>query len=259
LHPGCKASQLTSHGTEVAILASEPVGCERLGDIIGHGGGIGGGYTQKSVLSESAVNRARNAAAELGATHVVLQEPDFEHGSATAVTRNQQPALAHGDGSSTRASVEGVAYKCRPGTVPTVVASVLPVVDNPPASISLAPLGPLDRVVVYQKTPATPGVPASDTEAFRLEDAAKVEAVSASLADLALDPIKYIPTHRVEFVGELGTQSLLYGFGYLQYAGNTYRLTTGTFERELQLVEPPGGSEAAETTPAEGSSGGEAP
>jgi hypothetical protein len=51
------------------------------------------------------------------------------------------------------------------------------------------------------------------------------------------DPLKYIPTHRVEIVGDLGAQSLLYGFGYLQYAGSVYRLTDGAFESVLRLRE----------------------
>lgn len=236
---GCKSDQLTSHGTDVAVLASEPLGCEKLGEVEGFGGGVGGGYAKKGVLAESASNRARNAAAELGATHVVLREPEYEHGTGTASTHDQQPALGHGDGSSAYSRVEGVAYKCRPGELPPSVASVLPAVDNPPASISLLPLGTLQRVVVYQKNPRVPGADASETETFKLEDPAAIEQVSASLMDLALDPIKYVPTHRVEFVGDLGTQSLLYGFGYLQYAGKTYRLTSGTFEEVLGLVEVP--------------------
>ena len=40
-------------------------------------------------------------------------------------------------------------------------------------------------------------------------------------------------------MGELGTQSLLYGFGYLQYAGSVYRLTDGEFESVLELLGDP--------------------
>ena len=61
--------------------------------------------------------------------------------------------------------------------------------------------------------------------------------------------MKYIPTHRVEFVGELGVQSLLYGFGYLQYAGSVYRLTTADFEQVLQLREEPKGPEVETEAP----------
>jgi hypothetical protein len=64
--------------------------------------------------------------------------------------------------------------------------------------------------------------------------------------------MKYMPTHRVEFVGELGVQSLLYGFGYLQYASSIYRLTTGDFEAVLKLREEPAGPEVeTEVPPAE--------
>ena len=91
---------------------------------------------------------------------------------------------------------------------------------------------------MYQRNLATAAAPASDVEVLRLEDQAQIQEVAESLMHLALDPMKYIPTHRVEIVGELGSQSLLYGFGYLQYADKTYRLTTGTFEATLELVEP---------------------
>jgi hypothetical protein len=61
--------------------------------------------------------------------------------------------------------------------------------------------------------------------------------------------MKYMPTHRVEFVGALGVQSLLYGFGYLQYAGSVYRLTTGGFETVLKLREEPAGPEVETDVP----------
>jgi hypothetical protein len=68
--------------------------------------------------------------------------------------------------------------------------------------------------------------------------------------------MKYIPTHRVEFTGELGVQSLLYGFGYLQYAGGVYRLTDGEFEGGLNLREDPTAPEV-EAAPAPGGESGE--
>ncbi|MCZ6805893.1 MAG: DUF4156 domain-containing protein [Deltaproteobacteria bacterium] len=237
--PGCKASQLTSHGTDVALLGTEPFGCEELGEVVAHGGGAGGGYVKKRIIVESATTNARNQAAEMGATHVLLGEPEIVHGTGTASVHDMQPAMAHGDGSSSTATVRGVAYKCDPGAVPAVIARLLPEIKNPPAVISMLPLGKLERILVYQRNPATPDVPASEIEVLRLEDQADIQEVAESLMHLALDPMKYIPTHRVEIVGELGTQSLLYGFGYLEYAGKTYRLTTGTFETTLQLVESP--------------------
>jgi len=239
LHPGCKASQLTSHGTEVALLGSEPIGCEELGEVIAYGGGAVGGYSKKKVITESANNNARNQAAELGATHILLEEPDLVHGTGKATEHDMQPAMGHGDGAHATATVRGVAYKCPPGAVPEGVARTLPEVENPPAAISLLPLGKLERVVVFQKLPATPTTEASEVEMLQLDDEAEIQQVADSLSELAADPLKYVPTHRIELVGELGTQSLLYGFGYLKYADKTYRLTTATFERVLRLVQPP--------------------
>jgi len=243
-HPGCKASQLTSHGTDVALLGSQPIGCEELGEVVAYGGGVVGGYSKKQVVIESATNNARNQAAEMGATHILLEEPDLVHGTGTATEHDMQPAMGHGDGSAATANVRGIAYKCPPGAMPPTVAQMLPgvalpKVENPPAAISLLPLGKLERIVVYQRLPATPTSQASEVEVLRLEDEAEIQEVADSLSELAADPLKYVPTHRVELVGELGTQSLLYGFGYLKYANMTYRLTTGTFERVLQLVETP--------------------
>ncbi len=243
-HPGCKAHELTSHGTEVALLGSEPIGCDELGEVVGRGGGVAGGYSKKDVVIESATNRARNQAAEMGATHIFLGAPELVHGTGKASEHDMQPAMGHGDGSATTATVTGIAYKCPPGAEPptvsqTLAGGALPKVDNPPATISLLPLGKLERIVVFQRLPATQTREASEVEMLRLEDQVEIQQVADSLSELAADPLKYVPTHRVELVGELGTQSLLYGFGYLKYASATYRLTTGTFERVLQLVEPP--------------------
>ena len=85
-----------------------------------------------------------------------------------------------------------------------------------------------------------------ENEQFKVEDSAEMQRVVDSLQQVAVDPMKFIPTHRVEVVGELGVQSLLYGFGYLQYSGEVYRLTTGDFEIVLQLREEP---KAAEVEP----------
>jgi len=90
----------------------------------------------------------------------------------------------------------------------------------------------------------------SETEVRKVENPAEIQRVVESLKQVAVDPMKYIPTDRVEFVGELGVQSLLYGFGYLQYAGGVYRLTTADFEEVLKLRdEPP--SSGSEPEPGE--------
>jgi len=92
----------------------------------------------------------------------------------------------------------------------------------------------------------------SEEEVTKVEDSAEIQQVVDSLQQVAEDPMKYIPTHRVEFIGELGVQSLLYGFGYLQYAGGVYRLTNGVFESVLKLREEPAGPEVeTEVPPAE--------
>ena len=90
-----------------------------------------------------------------------------------------------------------------------------------------------------------------EEEVLVVVDQADIERVTGSLQRVVEDPMKYIPTHRIEFTGELGVQSLLYGFGYLQYAGGVYRLTDGDFEGVLNLLEKPTAPEAETTAPSE--------
>jgi hypothetical protein len=89
----------------------------------------------------------------------------------------------------------------------------------------------------------------TESEVLKVDDAKEIQRVVDSLRQVALDPMKYIPTHRIEFVGELGVQSLLYGFGYLQYAGDVYRLTTGDFEEVLKLRAQPAEPEVETDAP----------
>jgi hypothetical protein len=90
-----------------------------------------------------------------------------------------------------------------------------------------------------------------EEEVLVVEDKAEIQRVAGSLQHVVKDPMKYIPTHRVEFTGELGVQSLLYGFGYLQYAGSVYRLTDGDFEEGLKLRQDSGAPDVeTEPTPA---------
>jgi hypothetical protein len=98
--------------------------------------------------------------------------------------------------------------------------------------------------------PLPSGAGMSEAEVLKVEDQAEIQRVVDSLRRVVEDPMKYIPTHRVEFVGELGVQSLLYGFGYLQYAGSVYRLTTGDFETVLALRKEPAGPEVETEVPA---------
>ena len=113
----------------------------------------------------------------------------------------------------------------------------------------MAPLGPLKTIKVFHRTPLPSGTGMTENQVLEVEDPTEIQQVVDSLKQVAVDPIKYIPTHRVEFVGELGTQSLLYGFGYLQYAGGVYRLTSGGFESVLKLREEPAGPEVETNVP----------
>ena len=255
---GCKASQLTSNGTEIVLLYDEPAGCENLGVVIGRGGGLTGAYSKPSVIRESAENQARNEAAKKGATHLLLHPEQLEQGDGHGPSeQDTAPAMAHGSGTGSTVTVAGTAFKCALDAPPAETAMSIQgggafVAVQAPTSISMAPLGQLKSITVFQRVPLPSGTGMTETEAFKVEDPAEIQQVVTSLQQVAEDPMKYIPTHRVEFVGELGVQSLLYGFGYLQYAGGVYRLTSGDFEHVLQLREEPAGPEVeTEVPPAE--------
>jgi len=239
----CKADQLSGLGAEIVLLYDEPLGCENLGEVIGRGGGLTGAYSKPSINEESAENNARNQAAERGATHLLLRAEEVAQGDGHQPDeKDTEPELAHGYGTGSNVTVSGTAFKCPPGAAPKTSAMQIErgtaLVEIPaPTSISVAPLGPLRRVIVFHRSPLPSGGGMGETEQLKVEDPAQIQQVVDSLQELALDPMKFIPTHRVELVGELGVQSLLYGFGYLQYAGAVYRLTTADFELVLQLRE----------------------
>jgi hypothetical protein len=242
---GCKADQLSGSGAEVVLLYDEPMDCENLGEVIGRGGGLTGAYSKPTVNEESAENNVRNQAAKLGATHLLLRSEEVDQGDGRAPDeKDTAPALAHGYGTGSNVTIVGTAFKCPPGAVPTTRSMSIQrgtalIEVQEPTSISMAPLGPLKSVTVFQRYPDPSGDGMSEAERLEVEDPAEIQRVVDSLQQLALDPMKFIPTHRVELVGELGVQSLLYGFGYLQYAGEVYRLTTGDFELVLRLREEP--------------------
>jgi hypothetical protein len=245
---GCKAGALSEGGTTVVMLYSEPVGCEDLGVVIGRGGGLTGAYSKPRVNQESAENDALNEAAELGATHLLLHPEEVAQGDGHQPTeQDTEPAMAHGYGTGSTVTVAGTAYKCPPGTQITAAATSIKAggaatasrESESPKSISLAPLGALKSITVFHRSPLASGTGMGETEVRKIEDPSEIERVVVSLKQVAEDPMKYIPTDRVEFVGELGVQSLLYGFGYLQYAGGVYRLTTADFEEVLRLREVP--------------------
>ncbi len=242
---GCKADQLSGRGAEIVLLYDEPLGCENLGEVVGRGGGLTGAYSKPSINEESAENNARNQAAEKGATHLLLRTEEIAQGDGRQPDeKDTEPALAHGYGTGSNVIVAGTAFKCPPGVAPTTSSMAIQrgtalIEIQKPTSISMAPLGALESVTVFQRYPLPSGGGMGETKQLELEDPAEIQQVVDSLQQLALDPMKFIPTHRVELVGELGSQSLLYGFGYLQYAGEIYRLTTGDFERVLRLRQEP--------------------
>jgi hypothetical protein len=255
---GCKADQLTSHGTDIMMIYDEPSGCENLGVVIGRGGGLAGAYSKPSVNQESAENDARNKAAERGATHLMLHPEDVAQGDGSGPgEKDTAPALAHGSGTGSTVTVAGTAFKCAldapaSQTAMSIHGGSAFIAVQAPTSISMAPLGQLKSITVFQRVPLPSGAGMGENEVTKVEDSEKVQQVVDSLQEVAEDPMKYVPTHRVEFVGELGVQSLLYGFGYLQYAGGVYRLTNGVFESVLELRKEPAGPEVeTEVPPAE--------
>ena len=117
---GCKASQLTSNGTEIVLLYDEPAGCENLGVVIGRGGGLTGAYSKPSVIRESAENQARNEAAKKGATHLFLHPEQLDQGDGRGPSeQDTAPAMAHGSGTGSTVTVAGTAlavhYQVRQG------------------------------------------------------------------------------------------------------------------------------------------------
>ena len=263
---GCKASQLNADATKIAVLYDEPVGCENLGVVVGQGGGMTGAYSKPSINVESAENDALNKAADLGATHLLLYPDEIEQGDGRGPDyQDTQPAMAHGSGTGSTVIAKGTAYRCAVAMPQTKSEIAMEsgsafVAVAAPAAISLAPLGSLSSITVYHRgSQGSDGSPV-ETELLVIEDQATIEQVEGSLEQVAADPMKYIPTHRVQITGELGTQSLLYGFGYLQYAGTVYRLTDGVFEEVLRLRDTSKGPDVETEPPtAETTSGGEAP
>ncbi len=242
---GCKAPQLSASGNNIVMLYDQPNGCENLGVVIGYGGGMAGAYSKPKVNRAAAEDNARNAAAERGATHLLLHPEEIAQGDGRGPTeQDTAPAMAHGSGTGSTVTVAGTAFKCAldaplaQNAMSVQTGGVL-VAVKAPTSISMAPLGALKSIAVFQRSPLPSGTGMGETEVLTVEDPAETQLVVDSLKSVVEDPMKYIPTHRVEFVGELGVQSLLYGFGYLQYAGGVYRLTNGDFESVLKLREEP--------------------
>ncbi|MBN1605899.1 MAG: DUF4156 domain-containing protein [Polyangiaceae bacterium] len=105
---GCKTSELSGGGAQVATSQSAPVdsgwdpgSCKSLGYVVGRGGGsFGGGWISNDQLIEYAMNDLRNKAAELGANFVQHDTPTMgQAGSDSGST-------------TTTATVSGTAYLC---------------------------------------------------------------------------------------------------------------------------------------------------
>lgn len=254
---GCKADQLTTTGADVVLLYDEPAGCENLGVVIGRGGGMTGAYSKPRVNRESAENDARNKAAERGATHLLFHPEEVAQGNGRDPDyQSTEPPLAHGSGTGSTVTVAGTAYKCALDAPPSKTAMSIQrgsafVEVKAPTSISVAPLGPLKHITVFRRVPLPSGTGMTEIEVLKVEDRAEIQQVADSLKSVVEDPLKYIPTHRVELVGGLGSQSLLYGFGYLQYAGSVYRLTDGAFESVLKLRDEASEADAEGEVPPE--------
>jgi hypothetical protein len=252
---GCKAQQITAQGSKIGILFDQPSGCENLGVVIGHAGGMTGAYSKPSVLRRSAENDAKNLAAARGATHILMHPEELAQGDGRGPDyQDTEPAMAHGSGTGSSVTIAATAYKCAldapaADTAMSIKGAGTFVEVKAPTSISMAALGTLKSITVYRRSPLPSGTGMSESETLVVADAEQIDVVVQSLSQVAEDPMKYIPTHRVELVGELGVQSLLYGFGYLRYAGGVYRLTDGEFEAVLELREEEPAGPEVETEP----------
>lgn len=100
LASACAYNQLSARGSRVETLPSAPgADCQNLGIVIGKGGGAFGLWVANEELMEYALNDARNKAAELGATSVVVTPP--------------QLGVSTGEGGGvTTATVMAIAYRC---------------------------------------------------------------------------------------------------------------------------------------------------
>jgi hypothetical protein len=99
---GCLAKPLSAGGAGVALVEGAPVGCERLGEVVGRsGGGMRGDLTSPHDLDLGARNDLRNRAARLGAdtVEVVRLEGIVTHSFA-------------GNGRPSAVQATGVAWRC---------------------------------------------------------------------------------------------------------------------------------------------------
>lgn len=107
----CNRTSLTKSGRTVAMVSEPPGACDEIGTVLGQGGGtLSDPYHSHDALKKHARRDARNKAAELGATHVLLEEAQV--GSDEGATRTF--------------IVHGTAYRCMYAVVPEVPEVVEP-------------------------------------------------------------------------------------------------------------------------------------
>ncbi|MBS2029294.1 MAG: DUF4156 domain-containing protein [Deltaproteobacteria bacterium] len=96
---GCATAPINSAGYSVQVVGKAlDDTCQSLGQVVGEGGGsFGGDLIANDRLVEYATNDARNKAGAMGATHLMLNPPQL---GATA------------NGTTSTATVTGIAYKC---------------------------------------------------------------------------------------------------------------------------------------------------
>lgn len=117
---GCVSMQptgLSPAGSQILPLASDPGGaCTTLGDVMGSGRSL---YLPERL--ESAINDAKNKAAQQGATHILLSPPVSERSDSSSVV------------------VTGIAYRCPQGAPSQAPTSAAPQ-GTPSATAPASPI-----------------------------------------------------------------------------------------------------------------------
>jgi len=109
---GCSYAQILPTGSAVQPVTVPPAGdCRNLGVVTGKGGGGFGEMVANESLIEYATNDALNKAGERGATHLVLMAPTL--GSTS-------------QGTTTSATLSGVAYRCAGASAPASAEASAP-------------------------------------------------------------------------------------------------------------------------------------
>ena len=156
--------------------------------------------------------------------------------------------MAHGSGTGSTVLARGTAYRCSVAMPQTksqieMESGSVFVAVAAPASISLAPLGALTSITVYHRGSQPSGGGATETELLVIEDQAKIEQVKGSLEGVVEDPMKYIPTHRVQIEGDVETVT------HYDDKGNVKRATGGHTNSSPEICIRPAASATASRMP----------